>query len=133
MIDISFTITAIIAVVALISPVITTTISNRHQLKLKAADYKFRQSDESILHVRKIIDEFLSNTGELLGSPTLERMAKYRKSYFSAIPYLPDDIVSLMSKIDSEISNQQFETASLQFRELIIPELVHYIRDRNHY
>lgn len=44
--DIAWTITSIIAVVSLVSPVVTTLINNKHQLKLKAyeTDSKLKQT-----------------------------------------------------------------------------------------
>ena len=62
-IDFTLTLSILIAVIALVSPIITTVINNRHQLKLKKIDM-YEEAK------RKALSEFIENAQEYVLKPS---------------------------------------------------------------
>lgn len=101
--DLTVSITAVLAVCAIISPILTTIINNRYQLKIKKMDLLQKEREETILYTNRIFEEYLANTGSLLYNPTSAGYEKYGCCYSKAIFYAPETIRVEMSRLDDKI------------------------------
>ena len=58
-IDLTVTITAILGIAAIISPIATAIINNRYQLKLKKLELKQAHMDKTTYYIRSIFENYL--------------------------------------------------------------------------
>lgn len=108
--DLSFTITAIVALIALISPIITTLLNNRHQLKIRKLELEQKQSENSVLYKRNIFENYVSSLSKLTANPTNESLSEYGKCYSLAYMYLPESIQGDMSKINGIVMIRDWDS-----------------------
>ena len=64
--DLSFTITAIIALISLISPILTAIINNWHDSKIRKLESKNRIYEQTVIYKRDIILNYLSSVGKCI-------------------------------------------------------------------
>lgn len=93
-IDLSITITAIIAVVALVTPLITTHLNNNHQLELRKLELNEDNKKLSNLHKKEIFEEFLKSAGRYISNPSSEHTKLFSEQCLVISLYLPDDLSS---------------------------------------
>lgn len=72
--DTSFTITAIIAFMALISPVVTAIINNHYLAKQKSLEYLETRNQVSSQHKRELFERFLAASGAFVALPIEEQI-----------------------------------------------------------
>ncbi len=58
-IDMTITISVIVALAAIVSPILTAIINNRYQLKLKKLELKQKEYEQTVLYKRKIFENSL--------------------------------------------------------------------------
>ena len=58
-IDLTITITGLLALCAIVSPIITAVINNCHDTKLKKMEFKQKERENTILYQRKVFENFL--------------------------------------------------------------------------
>lgn len=93
-IDLNLTITAIIALAALISPIITTVINNNHDLEKRKMDIYYSKQCQ-------ILDEFIKATLNYYGDgSTWGQMSLYTISLNNLYIYFDISDSSLFSKLD---------------------------------
>lgn len=120
-IDLTITISVIVALAAIVSPIFTTIINNRHQSKLKRMELNQKQFESTILYKRTIFENYLKYTGRCVKYSDPESLKEYGEYYFLALTYAPDNIGSLMIKINSAISHAHFDQATELFEEQAAP------------
>lgn len=106
--NLSFTITAIIALCALLSPILTALINNHHQKTMKKLDYKEQRKKESIERRKEIFDSYLGSVGEYVHRSTAQNRSEYGRYSQLAIYYAPDHIIQEMIQLDDLISKNDF-------------------------
>ncbi|MFT8497809.1 hypothetical protein [Leuconostoc pseudomesenteroides] len=74
--DTSFTITAIIAFMALISPVVTAIVNNHYLAKQKSLEYLETRNQVSSQHKRELFERFLAASGKFVALPTEQTFYK---------------------------------------------------------
>ena len=121
-IDLSITISAILALAAIISPLFTAMINNRHQLRLKKLDLKQQHIENTILYKRKIFECYLKYVGRCINFSDRDAQKDYGEYYFLALAYAPDDIRDLMVEINHQMSICHFNEAT-ELLEKITPKI----------
>lgn len=137
-VDLSLTITVIIALAAVISPIFVACINNKHQYKLKVLDYdqqlKMKEIEEKeLVYERTVIKEkelyynFLSVAGTVSKCSDLDALKEYGKicplimlRIISISPDLYDDL-KMFNKLLEE-PRPEPETSNL-LMERIIPKV----------
>ncbi len=102
-IDLTVTITTVLALVAIISPIFTAIINNHYQLKLKRMELKQQEYLQSILHKQNALENYLCYLNEEVQHSTKESQSKYAEFYPLAYVYLPKDIQHKMSALNHSI------------------------------
>lgn len=118
-IDLSVTISAIIAVAAIISPILTTLINNSHQMKMKKIEMKEKQYERTVEYQRNILQSYLKASGRCLGCPDDEALKEYHESYFLALMYVSDDVRDKMIVINHYIDTSRYERSTSAIESLI--------------
>ena len=108
--DASLTITSIIAIIALISPIITTTLNNKHQMNLKKLDLEYNRIIEREKLIKDTLENYCESLSEVLvySNPSYEVLIKYGASCGKAILYFEDNEAETALKIFSAIQSRNF-------------------------
>lgn len=122
--DLSFTITAIIALCALITPLLTTKVNNSHQIKLKQLELRQQSIKQEIDYVRNKIDIYLQTVGAYIGAETIETQSAFEEAHFSLLPILPMDLIPVFEDFyNMLIVDHQLEKSRIALHQAIVPNL----------
>jgi hypothetical protein len=127
--DLTFTITAVIAVCALISPVLTAIINNRYLYKTKLLELNDKHLDDIIDHKRALFENFIQSAGNAIGTNDYDNQKQLAHDFYIILPYLPDGTTRLfaefclaISEINPSDDEMNFELSDM-LHERIIPVL----------
>ncbi|MGF1998260.1 hypothetical protein ACQUFO_10310 [Enterococcus casseliflavus] len=87
--DSTVTFALIVAVISLISPMITTYLSNKHDLKVNEIKFKQKKYEQNDLYVKRMFDNFVQSFGEVMEYPQANNQKRFGKYYFSCLNYVP--------------------------------------------
>ena len=117
--------TLIIAVIAIVSPILTTIINNVFQLINRSIDRKEQRFKETIQYKRNVIENYIRNLGAYLVYVTKESPDEYKQSYTLVLLYVPLDIRNEIIKIDALIKEDTL--LAQQAYEQLIPKIEEYL------
>lgn len=126
--DLSVAISIIVAIAAIISPILTTVINNSHQKKMKKLELDQEHYEKSITYQKEIFESYLRRAGACIGSSCsiLDDLKSYKESYLAALLYAPDDLRELMKKTNKSIESFNEDVATVEFEKLI-PKIQEHI------
>jgi hypothetical protein len=93
----------IIAVIALISPAITTIINCIFQLHIKNLDKQERTFSAKIKPIEEVYNGYLSSLGEIIALPSRENRTEYGKFYPLVLLYISSDKREIFQTLDADI------------------------------
>lgn len=117
-IDLTVTISVIIALCAIVSPILTTTLNNRHQLKIRMLELKEKQYENTVNYQRKIFENYLRYSGKCISRANSEALREYGEYYLVALMYAPDHIKSKMISANELMQNYNWVAAGKVYEEL---------------
>lgn len=89
-VDLSLTIVSIVALSAILSPIIVARINNRHLRKMKEIELSREEYHETILHKREIFEKFLKSASACALCKTDETLREFGTYYPLAYMYFPE-------------------------------------------
>lgn len=95
--------TILIAVCAILSPVITAVVNNKHQKIMKELEYKQAEHAEKEQHIQQIYEGYIRETGACIRVLTGEQATKYGECLGLILYYVPDDIRKEILQLDTEL------------------------------
>lgn len=104
-IDLTITVSVIVALAAVISPILTAIINNKHQLNLKRLELKQQEYERTVLYKRNIFENYLRYLSEVSQRPTADSISGYARFYPLAFMYAPEKIKVEMSKVNQIFGN----------------------------
>ena len=110
-IDLTVTISAIVAIAAIISPVITALINNAYQLKLRKLEIQQQRYENDIMHRRKIFEDFLSSFNDACQSQSKEAISRYASSYSLVYICLPEKVRKDLGLVNLLIAKGDWDEA----------------------
>ena len=90
--DLSFTVTAIIAVCALLSPIATAIINNQHQIRMKRLEYEHTERMAQEAHEQEIYEGYVRAAGACIQVQTNRAYEDFGSYSSLAMYYVPDEI-----------------------------------------
>lgn len=117
-IDLTISISVIVALCAIISPILTTIINNRYQLKLKKLELEQENIKNTVLYKRNIFENYLKYSGERISFADVSAQKDYGEYYFLALTYAPDDLRSEMVKANGYMESHDYINASRSIEKL---------------
>ena len=117
-VDLTITISVVIAVCAIISPVITTLLNNRHLYKMKKHDMKLEAEKSSYFYKRGIYEEYLKLAGKCVADANHDSMREYGEIYLLALVYFPEELRPDLIRINSLICSYSWKESRLALDEL---------------
>ena len=127
--DLSITISAIIAIAAVISPILTAVINNFHQKNMKKIELEREYNEKTISYQKSIFEDYLHKAGDFIGAncSTAEASKAYTNAYLVALLYAPIDLQKLMHEADDYIEIAETNNAMAAFEKLI-PAIQEYLK-----
>mgnify|MGYP004625190803 FL=1 len=116
--DLTITVTAILAIAAIISPIATAIINNRYQMKLKELEHQNQVEKDSFFYKRGVYEEYLSCTGRCIADETRDALKEYGKIYPLALIYFPESLIPELVAINESINNGRTGNARNQLNDL---------------
>lgn len=117
-IDLTITISVVIAVCAIISPIITTLLNNHHVYKMKKLDLKRETEKSSYFYKRGVYEEYLRSAGKCVANADKESLQEYGKIYLLALVYFPEELRDELITINDYISKFSWKEARPALDEL---------------
>ena len=121
-VDITITISVIVAICSIVSPIATTILNNIHNTKIKKMELKDKHYKRTILHIQGIYEEYLKSAGNIRMVPKDELLEQYSTYYLLALFHAPPDLQKQMIKVNRLIESRNWEEA-LSLLETLIPKL----------
>lgn len=120
----------IISIIGTITgPLVTTLLTNRHQLKLREMEFKQNQLDRNESLRYKAINNFISNTGKFLAHPDPKTAKEFGRTYHNIYIHVP---IYLWPELDSlyiDADNQHWDEASAKF-SIISHKLAEILKEK---
>lgn len=110
-VDLTVTISVIIAICAIISPIITTLLNNHHLYKMRKLDDAAQLRKDSYFYKRGVYEDYLRYTSQCLTNPSASTSNEYGKTYALALIYFPDELQEQLIAINEAISNHMWANA----------------------
>lgn len=110
-VDLTVTITTVLALVAIISPVLTAIIDNVFRLILKHSENKQKRYEQNTLHKRELFENFLSAFNEVCHLRNEEAIRRYASSYSLVYIYLPKYVRDDLGRVNLLISLNDWNEA----------------------
>ena len=98
-------ISGVTLIAAILSPILTTIINNRYQLKLRKSEFLEK-------HKAEVIENYLKNVGAVINNPSNENFEKFGFNSKEVYLYVSTDHWTLLDDIENLIKNRQFSLAS---------------------
>lgn len=102
---------AVIGLCAVISPMITTFLDHRFQLKMRKLDLEQRRVKDYNLHKREIFENFLRCAGECVMLDTNKNVIEYGDFAFQAYIYAPESVRPWITQLSGQIRRDEFKDA----------------------
>lgn len=92
-IDSNITLPLIVSICAIVSPIFTTYINNRFQLKMRKIEIQEQFKERNTYVIIEALESYAINIGKCISTNvTSEDLKKYGESYAHAMVYLPENL-----------------------------------------
>lgn len=95
--------TIVIAVCAILSPVLTAIINNHHQKAMKQLEYKHLEHEEQIRHEREIFEKFVSAAGACIHDPMRKNINTYGEDLGLILYCVPEEIRKEILEFETKV------------------------------
>ncbi len=110
--DLTVSISVVLALCAIISPILTAIINNRHQTKIKRMELSQQEYRDTILYHRDVYENYLKHAGRCIYYADQDALKDYGEYYYAALMYAPHDVHSDMVKANYFMLENKFDEAS---------------------
>lgn len=117
-VDLTISISVILALCAIVSPIFTAIINNMHQTKIKKMELKQQEYRDTIIHQRDFFENYLKHAGRCIYYADSDALKDYGEHYFSALMYAPDDLKSDMIEANRLMLKDDWDNASILIEKL---------------
>lgn len=126
-VDLTITITAVLGIAAIISPIATAIINNHYQLKLKEIELKQKRLENTTYYIRSVFENYLRYAGKCISFADSQSQKDYGEYYFLALSYAPESLVQSMIDVNSAITDLEFKEAT-RLLEQLKPQISELLR-----
>lgn len=110
--DLTVSISVILALAAIISPILTALINNRHHTKIRKMEMQQQTYENTILHKRTVFENYLKVAGKCIYYSDTSSLKEYGEFYFHALMYAPPELRNDMIAANQKMQNYDWEEAS---------------------
>lgn len=116
--------TLLVAIIAIVSPVVTTIIDNLFRLNSKRLELESLKHKEHSEFVKRIFENYLSYTGKVINEPNHENLGAYGSAYGLILFYVSDDEAEKIMDCHRCIRRREWDDANLRF-EMVSQAIKH--------
>lgn len=116
--DLTISISVILALCAIVSPIFTAIINNMHQTKIKKLELKQQEYRDTIIHQRDFFENYLKHAGRCIYYADSDALKDYGEHYFSALMYATDDLKADMIEANRLMLKDDWDNASVLIEKL---------------
>ncbi len=116
--DLTITVTAILGIAAIISPIATAIINNHYQLKMRRLDSEIELRKEKSFYNREVYENYLKSTFKYLKRHDADTKHEYSECYALALIYFPEPLLNQITEIDAILRSTQIMNAFDKLEEL---------------
>lgn len=117
-IDWSATAAWIALAISIISPAITTLLTNRHQLKLHKLSIKEKRDDDYNAARISVIEEFISKVSKYISFQSLENERGCSECFFRVYAYTPQSLWPFLDDLNGQLTSNRFSDAQDLFKDI---------------
>ncbi len=110
--DITITITTVIAIISLISPIITTLLNNHYQLKIKRLEAMDKRYNDLILYKINALQSYCQSLSKIIIYPNEESFIEYGKDFGKAIIYMTEEQAKIATEIYKKFQKRKLDENS---------------------
>jgi hypothetical protein len=121
-IDLTVTVSVIIALCAIISPILTAIINNKFQLKLRKLELQQKHFEDTVMYKRKIFEGYPKYAGKCVSDVEKGALPEYGEYYLLALMYAPSEIQSDMEDVHNLIIHYRWGDA-VKILEGLVPRI----------
>lgn len=116
--DLTISITTVLALCAIVSPILTAIINNCHQTKIKKMELKQEKYRNTVLHKRSVYENYLKSAGRCIYFADSDALKEYGEYYMAALICATPELRKLMISVNYLMLNNEFDRAQHGFEEL---------------
>lgn len=120
--DLTITISVIVALSAIVSPIFTALINNLHDTKIKNLEVKQKEYENIVMYKRNLFERYLKHAGRCIYFSDIDASKDYGEYYFAALMCAPLEIHNEMVVINKHMQNGEFDKAT-ELLELLTPKI----------
>ena len=120
--DLTITVSVIVALCAIISPIITSVINNHYQIKLKEIELHEKNLEQTVFYKRTIFENYLKYAGRFILDFSNETAQNYGEWYALALLYAPESLHSQMNQLHKYLRSYSSDAAN-ELLEQITPQI----------
>ncbi|RHF81924.1 hypothetical protein [Coprococcus comes] len=117
-IDWSATAAWIALAISIISPAITTLLTNHHQLKLRKLDIREKHADTYNTARISTIEEFISKVSKYISHPSASNEHEYAECYFRVYTYVPQSLWPFLDDLNENLTSNYSDDTLILFRNI---------------
>lgn len=117
--DLTITISAIVALCAIISPIITSFINNHYQYKIKQLELEHSNKLRSEDYRKKLCEKYFINVSKHIACHNEKTLQEYSESYLIAFLYFRPTNWTFLRQINKAINDKNWENATNLLEDLI--------------
>ncbi len=121
-VDLTITITVVIAICSIVSPVLTAIITNHYQYKIKRLEAKLANEQSTAFYKRGIYEDYLKYAGGCSVNLTESSLRNYGEIYPLAMIYFPSELIPQITQIHELIISKNHRDVG-KILEQITPEI----------
>lgn len=110
-IDLTVTISTILAIAAILVPSITTLLNNHHLYKMRKLDEAAELRKASSFYKRGIYEDYLRYVGQCVTQHSKESLENYGATYSLALIYFPEELIDKIIDLNNDIRDFQLDNA----------------------
>ena len=116
-VDLTVTLSIILAFSSIVVPAIIAIINSRKELKMKQLEIENRKYENNIIYKRAIFEKFLFEAGRAIGDPKYDHMETYSPSYYIALASAPENVRFYIKLVHDDLAACEFKKASTELAQ----------------
>lgn len=116
--DLTVTVSVIIALCAIISPILTSIINNRYQFKIRKLENQQHRFETQIAYRQKIFEDYLRSAGKCMAYVNTDSLREYQQYYQVALLYASDEIREQMISTNTSMQKRLWNDVSKKLEKL---------------
>ena len=104
----------------IVGPIVTTILTNQHQLKLRELDIAHKNIEEYNKEKFATINDFISSVGRCIANPTPALIEDVGAIYYNVYLYVPNSLHKRLNDLHDCISDGLWTNAGHVYREIAL-------------